>query len=93
MVVFVTSKGLEKESGYFFAVFAIVLLFSRPFTGIWFDRYSANAVVYPAIMIYGLGILTLGLSNQTITFFLAATLDDIGWGTLFSSFQTIAIQR
>lgn len=93
MVVFATNNGLEKESGYFFVVYAIALLLSRPFTGVWFDRYGANTIVYPSIILYGLGILTLGLSTQAITFFLAAALIGVGWGTLFSSFQTIAIQR
>lgn len=93
MAVFAEARGLGAVSGYFFGVFAIVLLLSRPFTGVWFDRYGANTVIYPAIIVYGLGMLVLGLSHHVFIFFLAAALIGVGWGTLFSSFQTVAIQR
>lgn len=93
MTVFAENRGLGTESGYFFAVYAVVLLLSRPFTGVWFDRYGPNAVIYPSIIVYGLGMLTIGLSYHAITFFIAAALIGVGWGTLFSSFQTVAIQR
>lgn len=93
MAVFATERGLGTESGYFFAVYAIILIFSRPFTGVWFDRYGANAVIYPAIIVYGSGMLALGFSHHPFVFFLAAALIGVGWGTLFSSFQTVAIQR
>lgn len=93
MAVFADERGLGNVSGYFFVVFAIVLILSRPFTGVWFDRYGANVVIYPAIIVYSCGMLTLGLSNHEFTFFLAAAFIGVGWGTLFSSFQTVAIQR
>lgn len=93
MAVFADERGLGNVSGYFFAVFAIVLIMTRPFTGVWFDRYGPNAVIYPAIIVYSCGMLALGLSHHVITFFLAAALIGVGWGTLYSSFQTVAIQR
>lgn len=93
MAVFAAERGMETESSYFFLVFAIVLLLSRPFTGRWYDRYGADFVVYPCIISFGLGLLTLGLSNGALLFFLSAALVGVGWGTLFSSFQTLAIQN
>lgn len=93
MAVFAAQRGLEDESGYFFAVYAAVLLLTRPFTGRWFDQYGANAIIFPAIILFAIGMLSLGLSSSAILFFIAAACIGVGWGTLFPSFQTIAVQR
>ncbi|OLN21230.1 MFS transporter [Domibacillus antri] len=93
MAVFAAQRGLEEASGYFFAVYAAILLLTRPFTGRWFDQYGANAIIFPAIILFAIGMLALGLSSSTIVFFIAAACIGIGWGTLFPSFQTIAVQR
>jgi MFS family permease len=92
MAVFAAERGLGAESSFFFAVFAVVLILSRPFTGRWFDQYGANVVIFPAILLFGLGMLSLGLSQGAFLFFIAAGLIGVGWGTLFPCFQTLAIQ-
>jgi len=66
---------------------------SRLFTGRWYDQYGPNFVIYPCIVIFAIGMLTLGLSHHAFVFFIAAGLLGLGWGTLFSAFQTMAIQR
>ncbi len=92
MAVFAVERGLGSESSFFFLVFAVVLILSRPFTGRWFDQYGANVVIFPAILLFGLGMLSLGLSHGAVLFFFAAGLIGVGWGTLFPCFQTLAIQ-
>jgi MFS family permease len=91
--VYAKDIGLQDVSSYFFVVYAIVLLLSRPFTGKWFDRYGANVIVYPAITSFATGMLLLGLANSPFLFLLSAALIGLGWGTLFPIFQTIAIQK
>lgn len=92
MAVFAAERGLAFESSIFFAVYAFVLILSRPFTGRWYDQYGANWIIFPAIVLFGLGMFCLGMSHGAALFFTAAGLIGIGWGTLFSSFQTVAIQ-
>jgi len=92
MAVFATERGLGTEASYFFAVFAVVLILSRPFTGRWFDRYGENVIIFPSILLFGLGMLFLGLSQSALLFFIAAGFIGLGWGTLFPCFQTLAIQ-
>ncbi|BAQ09331.1 permeases of the major facilitator superfamily [Bacillus sp. OxB-1] len=92
MAVFAMERGLEDEASYFFAVFAVVLILSRPFTGRWFDQYGANIIIFPSILLFGCGMLSLGLSYSALLFFVAAGLIGLGWGTLFPLFQTLAIQ-
>ena len=92
MAVFAAERGLAVESSFFFAIYAFVLILSRPFTGRWYDMYGANWIIFPAIVIFSIGMFCLGISHQAILFFTAAGLIGISWGTLFSSFQTVAIQ-
>ncbi|WP_257985764.1 MFS transporter [Bacillus sp. M6-12] len=91
IAVFATERGLAAESSYFFVVYAVGLLVTRPFTGRWFDKYGANFIVFPAIVLYALGMYVLSITSGAMVFFMAAAMIGIGWGTLFPSFQTLAL--
>ncbi|WOD61430.1 MFS transporter [Niallia taxi] len=91
--VYADGKGLESVSGYFFVVYAVVMLMGRPFAGRWFDRFGANVIIYPCILLFAIGMLTLSNVNTAFFFLFAAALIGLGYGTLFPSFQTIAIQK
>ncbi|MFS0862448.1 MFS transporter [Fredinandcohnia sp. 179-A 10B2 NHS] len=91
--VYAQESGLVEVSSFFFVIYAAVLLLSRPFTGKWFDLYGANVIIYPAIVLFAIGMLLLGLTSNPVLFLVSAALIGLGWGTLFPSFQTIAIQQ
>ncbi|MFK2826030.1 MFS transporter [Bacillus sp. B190/17] len=91
--VYAEEIHVGEAASYFFIVYAIVLLLSRPFTGKWFDRYGANVIIYPAIFLFAAGLLLLSQTGTAIVFLIAAGIIGLGWGTLFPSFQTIAIQE
>jgi MFS family permease len=90
--VYATEIHLEEISSLFFVVYAVVLLISRPFTGKWLDLYGPNVIVYPSIVLFAIGMFLLSQSSSTFSFLLAAGMIGLGWGTLFPTFQTIAIQ-
>ncbi|MDQ0198807.1 MFS transporter [Neobacillus ginsengisoli] len=90
--VYANEIHLEHVSSLFFVVYAIVLLMSRPFTGKWLDRYGPNVISYPAIFLFAMGMFVLGKSGGAVTFLVSAGMIGLGWGTLFPTFQTIAIQ-
>lgn len=90
--IFAKEHGLVEASSYFFVVYAVILLVSRPFTGTWFDAYGANTIIYPAILCFAVGTFLLSISNTSLLFLSAAALIGLGWGTTFPSLQTIAIQ-
>lgn len=90
--VYANEIHLEHVSSLFFVVYAIVLLMSRPFTGKWLDRYGPNVISYPAILLFAMGMFVLGKSGGAVTFLVSAGMIGLGWGTLFPTFQTIAIQ-
>jgi MFS family permease len=92
MSVYAKEIGLAEAASYFFVVYAIILLISRPLTGKWFDLYGANIIIYPAIFLFAVGTYLLSASTSLLSFLLSAALIGLGWGTIFPSIQTIAIQ-
>ncbi|NMD69949.1 MFS transporter [Bacillus sp. DNRA2] len=90
--VYANEIGLIEVSSYFFVVYAVVLLLSRPFTGRIFDLYGENWIIYPALLCFAAGMYVLGIVNSSHIFMFAAALIGLGWGTASPSFQTIAVQ-
>jgi predicted MFS family arabinose efflux permease len=91
--VYAKELGLLTVANLFFVVYAFVLLLTRPFTGQWYDRYGANVIIYPCIICFAIGMYILSQTTTSSLFLIAAALIGLGWGTLFPSFQTIAIQE
>ncbi|HEO8419170.1 MFS transporter [Niallia sp. FSL W8-0635] len=91
--VYAENKGFISVSGYFFVVYAIFMLMARPFAGKWFDRYGANKIVYPCIILFSGGMILLGLADSEWMFLLSAALIGLGYGSMFPCLQTIAIQK
>ncbi|MFD1736857.1 MFS transporter [Bacillus salitolerans] len=90
--VYAGQLNLEEASSLFFVVYATFLLISRPFTGKWFDLYGENVVIYPCILLFAAGIWLLSQVQAGWMLLLAGGLIGLGFGTLLSAFQSIAIQ-
>ncbi|WP_040203818.1 MFS transporter [Neobacillus jeddahensis] len=91
--IYANEIHLSNIASLFFVVYAIVLLASRPFTGKWLDQYGPNVISFPCIFLFAVGMFILSQSNGAVTFLLSAGMIGLGWGTLFPTFQTIAIQN
>ncbi|MFP7297441.1 MFS transporter [Neobacillus niacini] len=91
--VYAKEIHVSEVSSLFFVVYAIILLLSRPFTGRWLDHYGPNVIVFPSIVLFALGMFVLSQSTRAIMFLVSAGMIGLGWGTLFPTFQTIAIQN
>lgn len=90
--VYAEELQLTEVASYFFIVYVIALLVSRPFTGKWFDQYGANVIMIPSIISFALGMFLLSQADGAFLFLLSAAFIGLGWGTIFPSAQTIAIQ-
>lgn len=85
--------NLVDAASFFFVMYAIFLLLSRPFTGQWFDRLGENAVIYPSLLLFGIGMFVLSQVNAGIVLLFAGAIIGIGFGTFQSSAQTVAINE
>ncbi|MDD9265807.1 MFS transporter [Paenibacillus sp. GCM10023248] len=90
--VYAKANGLESYASYFFMVFALMIVISRPFTGKWFDRSGPNGLVYPGVVLFTVGMIVLSLMSSPVPFLIAGGLLGLGFGAMLPSFQTIAIQ-
>lgn len=89
--VYAEELQLTEVASYFFIVYVVALIISRPFTGRWFDRYGANVIIVPSIISFAIGMFLLSQANGALIFLLSAAFIGLGWGTIFPSVQTIAI--
>jgi MFS family permease len=84
--------NLVKAGSSFFLIYALVILLSRPFTGRIMDSKGANIIIYPCLVLYGIGMLLYSQANYSFMVLLAGALVGIGYGNFNSIAQTIAIE-
>ncbi len=91
ITLYANELGFVEIASFFFIVYAVVVLMSRPFTGKLLDRKGENIIIYPGIIIFSIGLIVLGFSNIPSIFLLSAVLIGLGYGSIAPSFQTLAI--
>jgi len=83
--------GMMDMTSYFFAVYALAIILSRPIIGKLFDRIGASKIIYFSAVIYFVGMVILSQSDNPVQFLLAGTIIGLGFGGLNPSFQALAI--
>ncbi len=83
---------LVEAASFFFIVYAIIVLVTRPFSGRLLDDKGANIVMYPCFFIFAIAMLLFSQANLGITLLLAGALFGLGFGNLQSCGQAIAIK-
>lgn len=83
---------LVSTASIFFVVYAIAILLSRPFTGRLMDIRGENAVMYPAFILFALGLFMLSGATSASMFLLAGALIGLGFGNMQSTTQAIAVK-
>ena len=91
LILYAIELDLVETSSFFFMVYTVSVLISRPFTGRLMDKKGANFVMYPAFILFGSGMLVLSSASNSVTFLLAAALIAFGFGNITSVGQTIAV--
>lgn len=84
--------SLVKTASYFFMVYTVVVLISRPVTGSIVDKKGANFIMYTVLIIFGIGLILLSSVTNSISLLLAGALMGLGFGNVSSISQTIAIK-
>lgn len=91
--VYAEGLGLASAAGYFFLVFAVVMIAFRPYLGRAFDERGPRVVLVPSLIVFALGLGVLSLTSTSLILLIAAGLIGLGYGTLLPGFQTIAVQK
>lgn len=85
--------NLTSTASFFFIIYAIFLLASRPFTGKLLDTKGDNIVIYPALVCYVLGLIALSLSYNSAIMLVASALIALGFGNMISCSQAIVVNK
>ena len=72
--------------------YMLLILVSRPISGIWFDTKGPNSVMYPAIISFIIGMFILSQTHTSIILLISGALIGFGYGTYMSSAQAVAIK-
>lgn len=91
--VYAETIGLSHIASYFFLVFAIVMIASRPYLGRAFDEKGARIVLVPSLFVFAIGLSLLSFSQSALMFLIAAGIIGLGYGTILPGFQTLVVQQ
>jgi MFS family permease len=86
------SLRLEEITGYFFLVYALFVILTRPISGRLLDRVGAGRVIHPCLLIFSSGMLLLGNTISPFFLLLSAALLGLGYGNLLSLGQAEAVK-
>lgn len=89
---YASDLNLVTFASYFFLVYALAILVSRPVVGRLMDKKNENYVVYPALVILAIGLFILGKMSNGWLMLLAAILIGFGFGNFQSAIQTTTTQ-
>lgn len=84
--------NLVQAASFFFLMYAIAILISRPITGPLMDRKGANIIMYPAFIIMGVALVLLSIAHSAWMLLLCAALLGFGYGNIQSVCQTLAVK-
>ncbi|MFJ8064385.1 MFS transporter [Psychrobacillus sp. NPDC096426] len=90
--IYSQQKGVLHLTSSFFAVFAIVMLVTRPYTGRIFDEKGPKYIIIPGLLSFVIGLVLLAFMNSPFLFLLSGAFIGLGYGAVVPSFQTLAIQ-
>ena len=91
LALFASSSGLP-DGGAFFFVMAAASACSRVLSGQIVDRFGEGPIVWLANGSMLASLLILGLGANNVTFFLAALLFGLAFGTMPPAMQTMALR-
>lgn len=82
---------LVDAASFFFLVYAIAILVSRPFSGKLLDRKGGTFVVVPSLLLFATGLLLLSQTHTGILLLIAGAIIGLGFGNFQSCAQAIAL--
>lgn len=90
--VYAQEIDLVDAASFFFIVYAIATLISRPFTGKLFDTKGENYVIYPSLISFIVGLCIISQVHHTFLLLVSAVFIGIGFGSFIPSAQAIAVK-
>ncbi len=85
------SMGIQKIA-WFFVVYALSILFTRPQIGKIIDRYGFDLIILPSLFCLITGVYMLAFAHSLTAFLITGAIYGIGFGAMQTSLQTMAVR-
>ncbi len=92
LTAFSKEAHLTGAASLFFVVYSAAVVSSRPYAGRLFDSRGANAIMYPAILIFAIGLSILSRAHHGYTLLIAAAFIGVGSGAVQSVSQAVTVK-
>ena len=92
LVIYAEMQGIEGNTGFFFTVYAITLLVSRPLVGRMSDKYGTVKVIIPAMCCFALAFILIGTAGSLAVLLVAAFVSAFGYGACQPAVQTLCMK-
>ncbi len=79
--------------GWFFTVYAIVVVASRPFAGQWSDRFGRMAVIIPGMVLLAMAMTSLAYATTQWGLLGSAVLQGLGFGCVHPAIMAWVVDR
>lgn len=79
LALYAEERGVD-NIGLYFTVNAVLMLFSRPFTGKLADKFGLVKVVLPSMVFFALSFVVISQADTLWKFLIAAVLSAFGYG-------------
>lgn len=89
---FAEERDLVAAASFFFLIYAVAILVTRPFSGRLMDTKGANAIMVPCFLLFAAGLALLSVTHSSILLLVAAAIVGAGYGNLQSGAQAIALK-
>ncbi|WP_254250082.1 MFS transporter [Macrococcus equipercicus] len=89
---FTKENDLVTAGSFFFLVYAITVLLSRPVTGRMMDTKGTNIVMIPSFISFIIGLVLLSLTHNALLLWISAIFIGFGYGNFQSIAQAIAVK-
>lgn len=92
LTFFAEERHLMTAASFFFLVYAIAILLTRPFSGRFMDTKGSNFVMIPCFILFAIGLFLVSVAHSGGLLLIAAAIVGVGYGNLQSGAQAIAIK-
>jgi MFS family permease len=90
LVLYTAQRGIE-NIGFFFTIYALSLLVSRPGFGRITDRFGPNFAIIPGFVCVIIAMVLLSAASTLPMFLISAFIYGIGFGAVQSTMQAMAV--
>ncbi len=92
LIIFAGRQGVTGNIGLFFTVYALTLLFTRPFIGKMTDKFGLVKVSIPAVLCTALSFVIISYSKSLPMFLIAAFVSAFGYGACQPAIQSLSMK-